>query len=97
MNTFRYRRRSAVEATLLMIVMMCVQEQRDVVLDDCEALVIAGQDGRCRVLVKLSLHYGAPVMAVCRQLQRQIAEEIAAMTPYVAEAVDVVVKRLAMP
>ncbi|MGG3790810.1 Asp23/Gls24 family envelope stress response protein [Geobacillus thermodenitrificans] len=97
MNTLRYRKRSAVEATLLTIVMMCVREWEEVLTDDCEVLVTVSQRGRCRITVKLSIRYGAPVLAVCRELQQQIAEEIAAMTPYVAEAIDVTVKRLVMP
>ncbi|MBB6283966.1 Asp23/Gls24 family envelope stress response protein [Geobacillus subterraneus] len=97
MNAFRYRRRSAVEATLLTIVMMCVREWQGVVLDDCDVFVVVSQSGRCRITVKLSIRYGAPVLAVCRGLQQQIAEEIAAMTPYAAEAIDVTVKRLVMP
>ncbi|OKO94036.1 hypothetical protein BRO54_1797 [Geobacillus proteiniphilus] len=96
-NTFRYRKRSAVEATLLTIVMMCVRDQAAVALDDCEVFITVAQGERCRVTVRMSIRYGAPVMAVCRQLQQHIAEEIAAMTPYVAEAVDIVVKRLVMP
>jgi len=96
-NTFRYRKRSAVEATLLTIVMMCVREWEEILLSDCEVFATVSQNGRCRITVKLSIRYGAPVLAVCRGLQRQIAEEIAAMTPYAAEAIDVMVKRLVMP
>nr|WP_253263931.1 Asp23/Gls24 family envelope stress response protein [Geobacillus sp. BMUD] len=76
--------------------MMCVRDHAEVALDDCEAFITVAQGERCRVTVKLSIRYGAPVMAVCRRLQQHIAEEIAAMTPYVAEAVDIVVKRLVM-
>ncbi|MBR2517532.1 MAG: Asp23/Gls24 family envelope stress response protein [Geobacillus sp.] len=94
MKTFRHRKRSAVEATLLTIVMMCVREWEDVVMDDCEIFVAVSQEDRCRISVKLSVRYGASVLAVCRQLLQQIAEEIAAMTPYSAESVDVTVKRL---
>ncbi|MGP3560820.1 MULTISPECIES: Asp23/Gls24 family envelope stress response protein [Geobacillus] len=97
MNTFRYRKRSAVEATLLTVVMMCVCEWEEVVPDDCEVFVTVSQSGGCHITVKLSIRYGAPVLAVCRQLQQQIAEEIAAMTPYSAESVDVTVKRLVAP
>ncbi|MFC0297608.1 Asp23/Gls24 family envelope stress response protein [Geobacillus jurassicus] len=97
MSTFLYRKRSAVEATLLTIVMMCVHERTEVSFDDCEVFITVAQDERCRITVKLSIQYGAPVMAVCCELQRQIAEEIAAMTPYVAETVNIVVKRLVMP
>jgi uncharacterized alkaline shock family protein YloU len=92
----RFRKLSATQATLLTIVMMCLKDLNEIVIDDCEVHVAIAEDCRCTVTALVVIKWGAPIISLCRQIQKHIAEEIEAMTPFTVDKVDVVVKRLAM-
>jgi hypothetical protein len=92
----RYHKRSAAQATLLTIVMMCLQEQSEICIDDCEVYVAITENCRCTVTAQLVMKQGAPIIWLCQQIQKHIAEEIATMTPFTVDAVNIVVKRLAI-
>ncbi|BDG42592.1 Asp23/Gls24 family envelope stress response protein [Saccharococcus caldoxylosilyticus] len=92
----RLRKWSAAQATLYTIVMMCLQGRNEIIADDCEVHVVVTDDGRCTVTVSLVMKQEGPLLLLCQQIQKNIAEEIAFMTPFTVNAVHVVVKRLAI-
>jgi uncharacterized alkaline shock family protein YloU len=92
----RFRKLSATQATLLTIAMMCLRDWDEIVIDDSEVYVTITEDGRCTVTASLVMRWGVPIISLCRQIQKHITEEIEAMTPFIVDAVHVVVKRLVM-
>jgi uncharacterized alkaline shock family protein YloU len=90
----RLRKWSAAQATLHTVVMMCLQGRKEIIADDCEVHAVVTDDSRCTVTVSLVVKQEAPLLLLCQQIQKQIAEEIAFMTPFTVDAVHVVVKRL---
>ncbi|MBB3868014.1 Asp23/Gls24 family envelope stress response protein [Parageobacillus toebii NBRC 107807] len=92
----RFRKLSATQATLLTIVMMCLKDLNDIVIDDCEVHVTIEEDCLCTVTALIVIKRGVPIISLCEQLQKHITEEIEAMTPFTVDKVHVVVKHLAM-
>jgi hypothetical protein len=92
----RFRKLSATQATLLTIVMMCLKDLNEIVIDDCEVHVAIVEDCRCTITASVVIKWGVPIISLCEQLQKHITEEIEAMTPFTVDKVHVVVKRLAM-
>ncbi|GLH63377.1 Asp23/Gls24 family envelope stress response protein [Parageobacillus sp. G301] len=92
----RFRKLSATQATLLTIVMMCLKDLNEIVIDDCEVHVAIVEDFRCTITASVVIKWGVPIISLCEQLQKHITEEIEAMTPFTVDKVHVVVKHLAM-
>ncbi|MFC4184543.1 Asp23/Gls24 family envelope stress response protein [Saccharococcus thermophilus] len=93
-GAIRLRKRSVAQATLHTVVMMCLQGRNEIIADDCEVHIVVADDGHCTVTVSLVMKPEAPLLLLCQQIQKHIAEEIAFMTPFTVDAVHVVVKRL---
>lgn len=88
------RRYDAAYATVATVVMMCLKERLEVVSEESTIDVqFLGLD-RCTVTVALVMKSGAQVVSVCKEVQKEIVEEIRMLTPFIVEHVHLIVKKI---
>ncbi|MBA2874117.1 hypothetical protein [Thermaerobacillus caldiproteolyticus] len=93
-GTVRFRRPSVAHSTLLTIIMMCLNEKSEIAVEETTVEIFFHTHSCCTVRIALAIRYGASIIPLCTELQKQIMDEIAAMTPFTVEHVHLIVKRL---
>lgn len=88
------RRYDAAYATVATVVTMCLKERLEVVSEQSTIEIQFHGLDRCTVTVALVLRSGVPVISVCKEVQKEIVEEIRMLTPFVVEHVHLIVKKL---
>ncbi|ANB61637.1 hypothetical protein [Anoxybacteroides amylolyticum] len=88
------RRYDAACATVATVVMMCLKERLEVVSEESTVDVQFRGLDRCTVTIALVMKSSAPVVSVCKEVQKEIVEEIRILTPFIVEHVHLIVKKL---
>jgi hypothetical protein len=91
----RFKKRSDVAySTLITIVMMCLNDIKEIVRDETSIDILFSQEKSCTVVLKVTMLYGLDIIKLCETLQKQIIIEIEAMTHFKVENVHITVQRL---
>ncbi|SFA46597.1 Asp23 family, cell envelope-related function [Parageobacillus thermantarcticus] len=92
----RFRKRTVAQSAVCTIVMMCLQEKKEIVSEETTINVFFTNDCHCTVSVALTIVYGIPIISLCTELQQKIIHEVETMTPFIVERVHLFVQRLVM-
>ncbi|UOE78064.1 Asp23/Gls24 family envelope stress response protein [Parageobacillus thermoglucosidasius] len=92
----RFRKRTVAQSAVCTIVMMCLQEKKEIVGEETTVNVVFTNERHCTVSVALTMVYGIPIISLCTELQQKIIHEVEMMTPFIVEQVHLFVQRLVM-
>jgi hypothetical protein len=91
----RFRKRADItHTTLVTIVMMCLNELEDIVVNDTSVDIHFSSKEACTVVLKVTMLYGSDIIKRSTMLQEQIKTEIEMMTPFHVENVHITVQKL---